>query len=384
MDSESFDLIRPYYDSEIKQAVSRILQYDGFRGFLQKFLYGSHYEEGLKIVQNIRTVNEFQMEVSSKFFEMIIAQTIKEFKVNGLENIDKDKRYLFISTHRDIVLDSALLQIALYQHGFETTRSAIGNNLVPSKLLEEVAKMNKMFLVIRDGSVREMLENSLILSSYIRKSILEDNESVWIAQRNGRTKDGNDQTQQGLLKMLAQSNNGTLIGGLKDFNIVPIAISYEYESCDALKARERILSMHGAYKKQPGEDFQSINTGIMQKKGNVEISIGKPINDLLDGIESCRPANDMLKDIAHLIDDQIHEGYRLWKTNYIAADIVTNSQDNQDHYTPEQREEFESYVQQLVDRTDVDRAEFKKVLLGIYANPVFNKLKTHCKSSVHQ
>ncbi len=374
MNSESFDLIRPYYDSEIKQAVSRILQYDGFRGFLQKFLYGSKYEEGVKIVENINSVHEFQVEVSSKFFELIIAQTIKSFKVNGLENLDKSKSYLFISTHRDIVLDSALLQIALYSNGFDTTRSAIGNNLVPSKLLEEVAKMNKMFLVIRDGSVREMLDNSLILSSYIRKSITEDNQSVWIAQRNGRTKDGNDQTQQGLLKMLAQSNNGLLIGGLQDLNIVPVVISYEYESCDALKAREVVLSRCGTYKKEPGEDFKSINTGIMQNKGCVEVTIGTPINELLNSVESCRPANDMIKDIAALIDKQIFEGYKLWKTNYMAADMLSNGDTFKMHYSDEQRVEFESYIQKLVDHTDVDRDEFKHVLLSIYANPVYNKL----------
>lgn len=375
MNSESFDLIRPYYDSEIKQAVSRILQYDGFRGFLQKFLYGSKYEEGVKIVENINSVHEFQVEVSSKFFELIIAQTIKSFKVNGLENLDKSKSYLFISTHRDIVLDSALLQIALYSNGFDTTRSAIGNNLVPSKLLEEVAKMNKMFLVIRDGSVREMLDNSLVLSSYIRKSITEDNQSVWIAQRNGRTKDGNDQTQQGLLKMLAQSNNGLLIGGLQDLNIVPVVISYEYESCDALKAREVVLSRCGTYKKEPGEDFKSINTGIMQNKGCVEVTIGTPINELLNSVESCRPANDMIKDIAALIDKQIFEGYKLWKTNYMAADMLSNGDTFKMHYSDEQRVEFESYIQKLVDHTDVDRDEFKHVLLSIYANPVYNKLK---------
>ncbi len=375
MNNESFDLIRPYFDSEMKQAVSRIMQYDGFKGFLQKFLFGNRYQEGIKIVESINSIHEFQVEISSKFFELIIAQTIKSFTVNGLENLEKDKRYLFISTHRDIVLDSALLQIALYTNGFDTTRSAIGNNLVPSKLLEEVAKMNKMFLVIRDGSVREMLDNSLILSSYIRKSITEDHESVWIAQRNGRTKDGNDQTQQGLLKMLAQSNKGLLIDGLQELNIVPVAISYEYESCDALKAREVVLSRSGSYKKEPGEDFNSINTGIMQHKGCVEVNIGTPINELLNGIESCRPANDMIKDVASLIDKQIFEGYKLWKTNYIAADIISNTDTYKIHYTTEQRSEFELYIQKHVNHTDVDKEDFKHVLLSIYANPVFNKLK---------
>lgn len=376
MDHETYQNIRPYFDSEIPEAVGRVLQYDGFRGFLKKFLYPNNFEEGIKEIEKISSVREFQELVSGNFFQLIINQTIKNLNVVGLENLDKNKQYLFISTHRDIVLDSALLQVSLFYRGFETTRSAIGNNLVPSEVLVEVAKMNKMFLVIRDGSVREKLENSIRLSSYIRKSIMEDGESVWIAQRNGRTKDGNDTTQQGLLKMFAQSNSDkTLIEGLQELNIVPIAISYEYESCDALKARELVLSKQGNYIKQPGEDFNSINTGVLQRKGNVEIVVGKPITDMLDNIESCRPANDMLKDIAQLIDNQIYSSYKLWKTNYIAADIVSESNKYAEYYTEDERIDFEKYIDKHVQHTDVDKVEFKLILLNIYANPVFNKAK---------
>lgn len=376
MENESFQKIRPYFDHEVNDAVNRILCQDGFRGFLKKFLFPTNFEEGVKKVSKIKSCMEFQEMISSVFFESIIAQTIKEFKVKGLSNLDKKKRYVFISTHRDIVLDSALLQIALYRNHFETTRSAIGNNLVPSKLLEEIAKLNKMFLVIRDGSVREMLDNSLTLSTYIRKSILEDHESVWIAQRNGRTKDGNDKTQQGLLKMLAQSNKGVLISGLQDLNIVPISISYEYESCDALKARELVISSKRVYVKEPGEDFNSINTGVLQNKGRVEINIGTPINDLLEEIESCRPANDMLKDITQLIDRQIFLDYKLWKTNYIAADLVEGKHQYEQFYTADEKDGFIGYVENYVQHTDVDKDEFRGVLLRIYANPVFNKTRT--------
>ncbi len=375
MENESFQKIRPYFDNEVNDAVNRLLQQDGFRGFLKKFLFPNNLEEGLKKVSQINSIREFQEIVSSVFFESIIAQTIKEFKIKGLSNIDKKKRYVFVSTHRDIVLDSALLQIALYRNGYETFRSAIGNNLVPSKLLEEVAKINKMFLVIRDGSVREMLDNSLMLSNYIRKSILEDHESVWIAQRNGRTKDGNDMTQQGVLKMLAQSNKGVLISGLQDLNIVPLSISYEYESCDALKARELVISSKKVYVKEPDEDFNSMNTGVLQNKGRVQINIGTPINDLLEEIESCRPANDMLKDITQLIDRQIYLDYKLWRTNYIAADMIEGKQQYAQHYSSSEKQEFVDYVERLVQHTDVDKTEFRDVLLKMYANPVFNKAK---------
>lgn len=376
MENESFQKIRPYFDNEVNDAVNRLLQQDGFRGFLKKFLFPNNIEEGINKVSQINSIREFQEIVSSVFFESIIAQTIKEFNVKGLSNIDKKKRYVFVSTHRDIVLDSALLQIALYRNGYETFRSAIGNNLVPSKLLEEIAKINKMFLVIRDGSVREMLDNSLLLSNYIRKSILEDHESVWIAQRSGRTKDGNDMTQQGVLKMLAQSNKGVLISGLQDLNIVPLSISYEYESCDALKARELVISSKKVYVKEPDEDFNSMNTGVLQNKGRVQINIGTPINDLLEEIESCRPANDMLKDITQLIDRQIYLDYKLWKTNYIAADMVEGKQQYNQYYSSDEKKEFVDYVERLVQHTDVDKTEFRDVLLRMYANPVFNKAKT--------
>lgn len=376
MENDSFHKIRPYHNSEVSEAIQRVLEEDGFRGFLAKFLFPNQLETGIEIVSKIKTIKEFQDIVSSKFFNLIIRQTIKEFKINGLQNIDPQKRYLFISTHRDIVLDSALLQMALYNNHIETTRTAIGNNLVPSELLGEIAKLNKMFLVIRDGSNREMIESSSILSSYIRKSINEDHESVWIAQRNGRTKDGDDKTQQGLLKMMAQSTKGSLIVGLQDLNIVPISISYEYEPCDSLKAREIVLSRKNAYVKKPGEDFNSINTGIMQHKGFVEINIGKPISDLLDSIESCRPANDMLKDITQLIDSEIYSYYKLWKTNYIAADMLSSIPEYSDYYSIEDFDKFRDYINKLVDNTDVVKEEFRDVLLHIYANPVYNKAKT--------
>jgi 1-acyl-sn-glycerol-3-phosphate acyltransferase len=375
MENDSFHKIRPYHNSEVSEAIQRVLEEDGFRGFLAKFLFPNQLETGIEIVSKIKTIKEFQDIVSSKFFNLIIRQTIKEFKINGLQNIDPQKRYLFISTHRDIVLDSALLQMALYNNHIETTRTAIGNNLVPSELLGEIAKLNKMFLVIRDGSNREMIESSSILSSYIRKSINEDHESVWIAQRNGRTKDGDDKTQQGLLKMMAQSTKQSLIVGLQDLNIVPISISYEYEPCDSLKAREIVLSRKNAYVKKPGEDFNSINTGIMQHKGFVEINIGKPISDLLDNIESCRPANDMLKDITQLIDSEIYTNYKLWKNNYIAADMLSSKPEYSNYYSIEDFDKFSDYINKHVDNTDVVKEEFRDVLLHIYANPVYNKAK---------
>ena len=373
MNKDKFHKIRPYFDSEVNEAVKKILENTVFSNFISKYLFDGKIEDYFSQISQISSVREFQEEISSKYINKMSVLSIKKLNVQGLDNVKKSKPYLFISTHRDIALDSALLQIALYHNGYNTTRSAIGNNLVPNDLLLDIAKLNKMFLVIRDGSVRELPKNSFLLSEYIRNSITNDKESVWIAQRNGRTKDGNDQTQKGLLKMLATSYNGILIEGLKELNIVPISISYEYETCDAMKASETVISLNGTYKKQPGEDMKSIETGILQYKGNVEINICKPINDKLDKISSELTENDKLKYLASLIDSEIYNSYKLWGNNYIAADILSNKNNFESKYTTEEKIKFEQYINEKVELTDLDKNCFKENLLKIYANPVYNK-----------
>jgi len=370
------DYIRPYHDNEVNDAINQIISNENFVLFLKRFIFEKdNIEEEIEDLKSITSVFEFQQKISQKFVKKVIDKTISEFKIVGMDGLKKDKGYLYISNHRDIILDSAMLQLSFFNNGFETAQSAIGNNLVLSDLLLKIAKLNKMFLVIRDGSVRELIENSHVLSSHITNSISKNN-SVWIAQRNGRTKDGIDATQQGLLKMFTLSGEGSVIDKIYKLNIAPAAVSYEFESCDFLKARELVISENGKYEKQPGEDLLSIETGLKQFKGKVNIVFGETLNDSYDEWKNLTGNdNDILKYFTAKIDALILKSYVLYPNNYIAADLISNSEKYNCHYSNEQKESFVAYCQQNIDKTELDKEKFKEKFLGIYANPVFQKEK---------
>ena len=368
--------IRPFHDSEVNAAMNQILDNENFLMFLKRFIYEKEdIDAEVVLLRKIDTVLKFQDKISQKFVQKIIDRTVQNFKITHFESIDKNKGYLYVTNHRDIVLDSALLQLSLFNQGFKTAQSAIGNNLVLSDLLLNIAKLNKMFLVIRDGSVRELIENSNVLSSYISSSISQNN-SVWIAQRNGRTKDGIDLTQQGLLKMLTLWGEGSILDKIYNLNIIPAAVSYEYESCDFLKARELVISENGKYEKRSGEDLLSIETGLTQFKGDVNIVFGEPLNDSYEEWKKLTGNdNEVLKYFATLLDASILKNYILYPSNFIAADLILNSSKFKTHYTDEQKEKFLAYCQKNIDKSDVDKERFKEKFLSIYANPVFQKEK---------
>lgn len=368
--------IRPFHDSEVNIAMNQILENENFLMFLKRFIYEKE-DIDTEVIQlrKMDSIHEFQDKISQKFVQKIIDRTIHNFKITRFETINKDKGYLYVTNHRDIVLDSALLQLSLFNHGFKTAQSAIGNNLVLSDLLLNIAKLNKMFLVIRDGSVRELIENSNVLSAYISSSIAQNN-SVWIAQRNGRTKDGIDFTQQGLLKMLTLWGEGSILDKIYNLNIIPAAVSYEYESCDFLKARELVISENGKYEKQVGEDLLSIETGLTQFKGDVNIVFGEPLNDSYEEWKNLTGNdNEVLKYFATLLDASILKNYILYPSNFIAADIILNSSKYKTQYSDIQKEKFLAYCQQNIDKENIDKEKFKEKFLLIYANPVFQKEK---------
>lgn len=370
-----YNKIRPFYDHEVNDAIKRILKEEKFQLFLSKYLLGKEdIENEIEQFSKINSVDDFQVGISAGFFKKIISTTITELKLEGFENIQKDKSYLFISNHRDIVLDSAMLQVALFDKGHKTTRTAIGNNLVFNDILMDISKLNKMFLVLRDGSVRELVKNSAILSSYIQHSIGEG-ESVWIAQRNGRTKDGNDATQQGLLKMLSMSGKENISEKIYNLNIVPVSVSYEYESCDILKTKElSSLKINGKYEKESGEDFVSIKTGVFQNKGNVKLHIGKPINSLSEQWQKFEGnENEFLQNVANVIDKQILSNYHLFTNNYIAADMLCNSSKYAENYSQEEKNNFIKYLEEKLSEIKENQEISKEIFLRIYANPVFNK-----------
>ncbi|MBQ2507320.1 MAG: 1-acyl-sn-glycerol-3-phosphate acyltransferase, partial [Bacteroidaceae bacterium] len=279
MKNPKFDDIRPYYEDEIPDAMKRIAASSSFP-LLSSYVYPDEPVKDVRQrVAGFKTVREFQQETMSLMNKRVIDLTIPDFSCTGLERLHKDKSYLYVSNHRDIVLDSSLFQYFLFNNGFDTTEITFGANLMMNQLIVDIGKSNKMFKVERPGgNIKEFYKGSMHLSEYIRYVIKEKKQSVWIAQRNGRTKDGNDSTDQGIIKMFCMSDPEDKVKALSELHIVPVSISYEWESCDILKALELYESQYTKYTKKPGEDLNSILTGIIQYKGQVHIEICQPIS----------------------------------------------------------------------------------------------------------
>jgi 1-acyl-sn-glycerol-3-phosphate acyltransferase len=368
-----FDDIRPYYEEEIPGAMQRIADSEYFP-FLASYVYpGENIDKVRTMIRSFKSVAEFQFEVMRCVNEQVIKRSMTDFTYHGVELLEPEKNYLFVSNHRDIMLDSCLLQYILYKNGRDTTEITFGANLMSIPLVIDIGKSNKMFRVERGGNIRDFYYSSLHLSEYIRFVICEKNSSVWIAQRNGRTKDGNDLTDQGIIKMFCMSKPQDKIEALDELHIVPVAISYEWESCDILKALELYESRHTKYIKKPGEDINSILTGLFQPKGHVHIEICEPLkrNDLLAFTECT--ASDYHKKVASLIDSRILSNYRLSPNNYIAHDLRYGQQVCSNHYTEEQKQKFIAHLNTL-DKYEIDEPDvLKDIFLGIYANPVNRK-----------
>ena len=370
-----FDDIRPYYEEEIPAAMQRITDSDVFP-LLASYVYPSETLEATRErIRSFKTVREFQHDTIRRVNEQIIARSISEFTVSGLERLSPDKHYLFVSNHRDIMLDASLLQYYFVLNGFDTTEITFGANLMMHPVVIDVGKSNKMFKVARPGGdIKEFYQNSMHLSEYIRYTIKEKGQSVWIAQRNGRTKNGIDQTDQGIIKMFCMSESKDKMKALAELNIVPIAISYEWESCDILKALELYESQYTKYTKKPGEDLNSILTGILQPKGRVHIALCQPIRLAeLSAFEE-QTNNEYHKSVARLIDSRINTAYRLFPNNYIAHDILYGNTRYQSMYTDEEYNLFIHHLKELDRYEDTcDMERLRDIFVGIYANPVDNR-----------
>lgn len=372
-----FDDIRPYYEEEIPAAMQRIADSGSFP-LLASYVYPhENIEKVREQIRAYRSIRDFQLEVMRCVNEQVIARSITEFSYSGIEKLTPAKKYLFVSNHRDIMLDACLLQYVLYKNGHETSEITFGANLMQGQLVTDIGKSNKMFKVERPGNnPRDFYRSSLHLSEYIRYTLTQKKESVWIAQRNGRTKDGIDRTDQGIIKMFGMSRQDNKIEALAELNIVPVAISYEWESCDILKTLELYASQKTKYIKKPGEDLNSILTGIMQPKGKVHIEFC----DLLTREELMKydglTQSDFNRQIATLIDERICQAYKLTPNNYIAHDMRFGNQDYRDQYTERQKK---TYIERLAKlQTYADSCETDSlydIFLGIYSNPVDSKNK---------
>jgi 1-acyl-sn-glycerol-3-phosphate acyltransferase len=371
---EDFDDIRPYRDNEIPDAMQRISD-SPVLPLLASYVCPELSLDYVKeMIRGFRTVRDFQYGIMHKVNDQIINNSISKFTFEGAEKLQKHTPYLFVSNHRDIMLDASLLQNALVDSGLDTTHITFGANLMMNPLVVDIGKSNKMFRVERPGGgIKDFYKCSLHLSNYIRYVIREESESVWIAQRNGRTKDGNDQTDQGIIKMFCMSKPDNKIEALSELNIVPISVSYEWESCDILKALELYASQNVKYIKKPGEDLNSILTGILQPKGRVHFQVCDVITekDLVE-YNNCTN-NEYHKQVAQLIDKRILSAYKLWPNNYIAHDMLYGQRKFVSNYTCDEEEAFKAHLSKL-DQYDSDLDVLKDIFLGIYANPVSNKL----------
>lgn len=370
-----FEDIRPYTDAEFKEAYYRLMDDKRFQDAISLCLPNYSIDQFRIDFEKFNTIDEVQVDFDKRFLDAFLSQTSKGVFMTGIENLEEGKAYMFIGNHRDITLDPAILQYYFFIEHRRTSRIAMGDNLFTTPLLGEVAKLNKMIKVKRGGTMREKIINFQTLAAYIQYSLFEEKESVWIAQRDGRTKDGNDYTKQGLLKMITMGNDKHLVETMRRMNITPLTISYEYEPCDKMKARECALSKDKPYQKQPGEDFDSIKQGIFGQKGRITLNIGKPFQEELDTVPENLNNNDKLYFVCQLLDKQIYKSYTLYPNNYMAYDILHQSSQYADQYTPEQMAKFDQYLQMQSQTPDVSPADMRENLLKIYATPVENHYK---------
>lgn len=374
MNTSEFDDIRPYYDAEISSAMSRIARSDVFPVLASWIFPGRDLEDVRRMVLSFKTIKEFQFGVMIPVNRQIIERSITELTFRGFEKLNPDMQYLFVSNHRDIMLDASLLQYLFAQRERDTTEITFGANLMTKGLITDIGKSNKMFRVERGGKLKDFYMSSRHLSDYIRYTLTDKKQSVWIAQRNGRTKDGDDHTDQGIIKMFCMSCPEDKIKALSQLHIVPVSISYEWESCDVMKAIELYESRLEKYIKKPGEDLTSILTGIIQHKGRVNFTLGVEITeDDLIQYDSCTN-NDYHRLVAQLLDERINGAYKLYPNNYVAHDIRHGQTRFAAYYTPSDKMKFMKYMECLNDY-DVDDIDIlKDLFLGIYANPVSNKI----------
>lgn len=368
-----FTDISPYTDAEAVEALGKLADHPAVVEVSKAIFPDKEPEFLRKILKSVKSIDEFQVLVMNKAVEWVLSTTAHNFSYDGIGNLKKiDGKFLAMSNHRDIILDPAITQVVLYRNAIPMTEIAVGSNLLTNKYIEYLIRSNRMIKVIRGINARQLYLSSQVLSKYIRECITSGRSSIWIAQREGRAKDGIDTTEQGLLKMLDMSGTADFTTNFEELNIVPLSISYEYEPCDILKARERLISRTQKYVKGSREDLISIMTGIEQQKGNIHLNIGSPLTH--DEIEaaSCCNKNDRYQAIRHAVDVRIIEGYKLWKTNYIGYDMVNHTFKYRDKYTPEDVAQFTDYVEHQLDKVEQSlcRADLRDIFLRIYANPV--------------
>lgn len=372
-----FDAIRPFEPEELPEVFERLLGNAQFAQVVAYVFKDVPFDMLAQKMRACKTNLEFQVAFCYPFIKGLLQKASLGCDMN-VDAIDMEKRYTFVSNHRDIVLDSALLDVLLVDAGCKTTcEIAIGDNLLSLPWVKDLVRINKSFIVERSVSLRQMLLSSKRLSDYMHLVIAQKHDNVWIAQREGRAKDSNDRTQESIIKMMAMGGEGSLVERLKGLHIVPLAISYEYDPCDFLKAQEFQLKRDIAdWKKGPMDDVVSMQTGIMGYKGHIHYDAAPCIDAWLDTLDADMPKADFFKAVATHIDEEVFRRYRLYPSNYVALDELEGTTAHADRYTAEQKAQFDGYIAQQMAKIQLpnkDEAFLRERLLTMYANPARNQ-----------
>lgn len=370
-----FDHIRPFYDSEVNEAICGALHHPMMKALINFAFPDIEQEEWQRQLQKTHSKRDFQVNFIYPAVQQVLQKSSEGLTTEGFEKLDKHTPYLYISNHRDIILDTSLLNVSLHDHGLIMTASAIGDNLVQKPFLHTLSRLNRNFMVQRGLPPRELLQSSRLMSEYIAQLLLRENRSVWIAQREGRTKDGNDATHQGVLKMLAMGSDAdNLMEYFKRIKIVPVSISYEYDPTDALKMPMLMAQAKDqVYIKEKNEDFNTLISGIMGQKKRIHIHVGDILDTEFDEINAKHDnQNKQIQALAYKLDDAIVCNYKLWPTNYIAYDLLNSTDEFTEHYSEKEKSVFERRLEMRIDNDD---KALRDGFLAMYANPVINKMK---------
>lgn len=373
-----FDDIRPLRDAEVKATVAQLVEDERFRKSVTPILPNITWEQFKAAFLSVNTIFEFQKNIISPIVHRLIDKTTQELTGNNWEKANDGKPHLIISNHRDIVLDSGFLNILMFKNGMPTTEIAIGDNLLIYEWIRNVVRLNKSFVVKRGVSVRQMLETSKHLSDYIHYTICQNHQPIWLAQREGRAKDSDDKTQTSLLKMLTLHDSSQPLEMLRELNILPLSLSYELDPCDYLKAKEFQLKRDNPeHKKSQADDLENMMTGIMGYKGRVHLTFGNEINSKLNSLDPDLDKNAVIDSVAQLIDNEIYRNYVLFPFNYIAYDKMTQSNTCSHHYSEEDIQKFDAYIDGQIAKIDIPNKDYNFLherILTMYGNPVKNHL----------
>lgn len=382
MPAEFIDIC-PIQDRDFHNEMSMLVNEPMFRHIVKMIAPDLGFTKVKMLLLSLNSKQEFQEKVMKPVVDGMLKKTSLGLTSSGLENLVKDVPNTFITNHRDIVLDSAQLSFLMLGNDMDSCEIAIGNNLLIYNWITRLVRLNKCFVVKRNLGRLQTMTAAIQLSRYIHFVLTQKKGSVWIAQREGRCKDGNDRTQESLLKMLTYGNRDVpFVESLKELNIAPIAISYEYDPNDRLKAREYLLkSKNPNYKKTQEDDLESMKIGIMENKGHIHYAFTPCINERLDKIPADLDRLLLVQRICGIIDHAIHANYKIFKTNYIAHDLLFDNKDFAEHYTAQEEKEFRDYLNAQLDRIDdipvnaSDRNYMLKYMLQMYSNPLTNHIE---------